>query len=128
MLVVIALLLAGCGDETPTVTEQEDPCKDLPLDIVETLAFAYRTQDLRLLTCLLANDPENNAEFLFFSEQLGQQPEVWGYTEELKIHRRMFTPADTRPGEVPVARRPDPTGSADAAGGRSLPCRAFPRA
>ena len=36
-----------------------------------------------------------------FNPQPGED-QSWGYTEEVRIHRRMFRPEDTQPGEIPV--------------------------
>ena len=71
---------------------------------VQALANSYRRRDLDLFAALLANDPSRNAEFLFLlSEPTDVGETQWGYTEEVRLHQRMFHPEDVPPGDPPVS-------------------------
>jgi len=105
---LIPILMTGCifspekdGDpeppEAPSVIKTQD-------DLVQNLAKAYRTQNLSLFTGLLANDPENKAEYLFILDPAANAGDdsQWNYVEEVRVHQRMFEPQSTPPGQTPV--------------------------
>jgi hypothetical protein len=73
-----------------------------PDDLIDTLEFAYRERVIEKFAPLLANDPDNRAEYLFFLAGSPGGESSWGYTEEVRIHRRMFDPANPQPGEPEV--------------------------
>jgi len=103
----IGVLLAACADETqPPGCDPCPPPPDTlsPGDLVHGLAIAYQTRNYELFASLLAHDPDRNADYLYLqadSTGLGQTA-LWGYGEEVRIHRRMFRPEDPLPGEAPV--------------------------
>ena len=78
------------------------PLIDSPDAVVQAVARAYILRDPYLLASILANDPERNAGFLFFLSPTGTGETQWGYTEEARIHQRMFHPEDPLPGDPPV--------------------------
>jgi hypothetical protein len=72
-------------------------------DLIEALSRAYQQRDDKLFAKLLANDPENNAEYLFLlSDPTPENETQWGYSEEVRIHQRMFHPEAPLPGDTPV--------------------------
>jgi hypothetical protein len=71
-----------------------------PADLIQNLATAYGALHLEHFVGLLANEPGAAAEFLFFLDGPGN--ELWGFTEEARIHQRMFEPQNTPPGQNPV--------------------------
>jgi hypothetical protein len=102
----LVLLLTGCIFSPSKEDVRIDPpapekiCK--PDDLIKTLEFAYRERLIEKFAPLLANDPEHKAEYIF---RLADDPTgqlSWGYTEEVRIHRRMFDPANPQPGEPEV--------------------------
>jgi hypothetical protein len=104
---LIPILMTGCifspekdGEldppEAPSVIKTQD-------DLVQSLAESYRTQNLSLFTTLLANDPENKAEYLFILDPAANAGDPqWDYVEEVRVHQRMFEPQSTPPGQAPV--------------------------
>ena len=99
------LLLSGCifSPEQKTVEPPKAPTIKKSEDVISSLSFAYRFENYNLFSSLLANDPARNAEYLFLLSDPTEQGETqWGYVEEVRIHRRMFKPEDTLPGETPV--------------------------
>ena len=74
-------------------------------ELIDVLAHAYRNMDLDLYATLFANSRQHQVEFTFvLYEPSADGEEAWGYDEEMRIHRRMFRPADVQPGERPVPR------------------------
>jgi len=72
-------------------------------DVVDALSRAYQNRDDKLIASLLANDPDNNAEYLFIlSDPTPDNETSWGYNEEVRIHQRMFHPEAPLPGDTPV--------------------------
>jgi len=99
------LFLSGCifSPEQKTIEPPKAPTIKKPEDVISSLSFAYQYRNLDLLQSLLANDPARHAEYLFLlSDPTDQGETQWGYVEEVRIHRRMFKPEDTLPGETPV--------------------------
>ena len=80
---------------SPSIRVDSEP------SLVQALADAYRRLDYAKFTTLFAN--EDGAQYLFFlCPGVVDPTPYWGYTEEMRIHRRMFRPQDVLPGEVPV--------------------------
>jgi hypothetical protein len=105
---LVPLLLTGCIF-SPEKKQIDDGggvkvgIPEEPGDLVQLLAEAYRERKVDLFTSILANDPTNKAEYLFITAQSsGVADEQWGYTEEVRVHRRMFEPFNTPVGETPV--------------------------
>jgi hypothetical protein len=100
-----ALDAEGRWDPTPATLSVNVPHSFLDSDaaVVDGLEFAYRTRDVDLFTALLANDRGRNAGFLFLLSEPTEEGETqWGHETEARVHRRMFRPYDTLPGELPV--------------------------
>lgn len=72
-------------------------------ELVVELDKAYLQRDLNAYTLLLANDPLNRAEFRFYLDHEIDGELLWGYSEEVRLHRRMFRPYDLPPEEPAVA-------------------------
>ena len=68
-----------------------------PDAVITALTMAYRRRDLDKLSTLL--HPE--FQFLYYPLAPGG-PESWNAAEEIRIHRRMFRPADIQPPEAPL--------------------------
>ncbi len=99
---VLAAVLAGCGEE-PQAPQSQAPAIDSPAAVVAALERAYQQRDPDLLAALLANDPDNNARYLFLLSEPSSTGETqWGYLEEVRIHQRMFHPESPGPGDRPV--------------------------
>lgn len=99
------LLLSGCifSPEQKTIEPPKPPAITKPEDVIKNLSFAYQFENYNLLASLLANDAARHAAYLFLLSDPTEQGETqWGYVEEVRIHRRMFKPEDTLPGETPV--------------------------
>jgi hypothetical protein len=99
------LLLSGCifSPQEKVIPPPEAPKITKPEDVVRSLSFAYQFRNYNLFASLLANDPDRNAAYIFqLSEPTQSGENEWGYTEEVRIHRRMFKPEETPPGETPV--------------------------
>lgn len=104
---LIPALMTGCifsPEQDPNTDPPEAPkVIASPADLVQTLALAYRTQNIDMFTGLLANDVENKAEYLFILDPSAEAGDPqWGYEVEVKVHQRMFEPQDTPPGQLPV--------------------------
>ena len=106
-LALATCLAAGCifspdqGFTPPT----PPPPIDSEEALIDALSRAYLTRDSDLFKSLLANDPDRNAEYFFI---LSEPAEItgetqWGYTEEARIHQRMFHPEAPPPGDPEVA-------------------------
>jgi len=71
--------------------------------LIDALEQAYQTRNFTNFVKLLANDPDRNAEYLFLlSEPAEGDITQWGFQTEARVHRRMFEPQNTTPGELPV--------------------------
>jgi hypothetical protein len=98
----MVLVLAGCifsPDETPPVPPPPPPLVDSPAALIAALSNAYQTRRYDYI------EPLFHADYLFKlrPDPLNPtQPEDWGRTEELRIHRRMFDPANIPPSETPL--------------------------
>ena len=101
----LVLLLTGCvfspkpGDP-PDPPAPEKICS--PDDLIKTLEFAYRERRIEMFAPLLANDPDNKAAYIFRLAGNPTGESSWDYTVEVRIHRRMFDPANPQPGEPEV--------------------------
>lgn len=95
------LATLGCDDD-PVQPPPPAPIESAP-EVVDALSRAYQQRDPELLASILAKDPENDAEYLFIlSEPTPENETQWGYTEEVRIHQRMFQPQAPLPGDTPV--------------------------
>jgi hypothetical protein len=65
---------------------------------VVALRFAYQTRNYERFSELLST-AQDGAPYFFVNDSTGT---AWGVEEELRIHRRMFTPENPLPGETPV--------------------------
>lgn len=104
-LLALALSLSsGCIFSPPTgeVPPPPDIVIESPAKLIEALTRSYQTRDDRLFASLLANDPDNNAEYLFYLSEPSNGETQWGYQEEARIHQRMFHPESPLPGDTPV--------------------------
>ena len=76
---------------------------DSPEALIRAFTAAYAMRDYDRFRSLLAHDPARNADYLFFLGEPTPGGETsWGYTEEARIHQRMFEPQNTPPGDPPV--------------------------
>ena len=106
----LVLTLAGCKDRRiircdtcprlivyPAITSEAT--------LIANFEAAYQRRDYDKLKALFSNPtqpiPAQPAYRFFLSEPTPTHPS-WGYTEEMRIHRRMFKPQDPLPGETPV--------------------------
>ena len=72
-----------------------------PQEVIAALSRAYQTRDPELLASLLSPDP--GAEYLFLLSAPTDIGETqWGYSEEVRIHYRMFHPEWPLPPEPPI--------------------------
>ncbi len=102
-LALASCLAAGCIFSPPEsiLPPTPPPPIDSEEALIEALSRAYLTRNTDLLNSLLANDPDRNAEYFFYlSEATAQGETQWGYTEEVRIHQRMFHPEAPPPGET----------------------------
>lgn len=103
---LVSAFLTGCifsPDKKVVVTQDVPTVIGKSEDLIQVLAEAYRTRDITLFASLLANDPDNNAEYLFLLDPAaGSLDDQWGYDLETRIHQRMFEPQNTPAGQSPV--------------------------
>ncbi len=106
LLLALALCLSsGCifSPESGEIPPPPPIVIDSPAKLIDALTRAYQLRDDKLFASLLANDPDNNAEYLFLLSEPSSSGETsWGYLEEVRIHQRMFHPESPPPGDVPV--------------------------
>lgn len=68
-----------------------------PASLIENLKLAYQKKDYDKFATLF------HADYQFrLNAPADDGTEYWGLTEELKIHRRMFRPADIQPPDPPL--------------------------
>lgn len=103
-LITVALLsmtAAGCifspspGNDPPPPVEQYEPIVN-PVSLINNLKLAYQKRDYDKFATLFHPD----YQFRYLNQNLVE--EYWGLDEELKIHRRMFRPADIQPPDPPL--------------------------
>jgi hypothetical protein len=108
---LVPVFLTGCifsPDEKVIVVEEKIDVAQEPADLIQQLAEAYRSRNIDQFTSILAHDIVANEngdlnDYLFITAPSSGVPdEQWGYTEEVRVHRRMFRPEDTPVGESPV--------------------------
>jgi hypothetical protein len=101
-----AALIGGCIF-SPSPAPPEPPAPPPPIesseDLIEALSNAYQSRRYDRIQGLFHDD----YLFVLYPDPTPDPtqpppPENWGKTEELRIHRRMFTPQDTPPDETPV--------------------------
>jgi hypothetical protein len=103
---LLALLLGGCiFSPTEKPPPPEPPRIGIPtseVELIAKLADVYQRESYSEFENLFPK-AEDNAPYLFILNDppVGEPPN-WDLTEELRIHRRMFEPENTPPGEEPV--------------------------
>jgi len=105
-LALATCLAAGCifSPTEEVIPPTPPPPIDSEAALIDALSRAYQTRDVDLLKSLLAHDPDRNADYFFVLSaptDLGETQ--WGYTEEVRIHQRMFHPEAPPPGDPEVA-------------------------
>jgi hypothetical protein len=85
--------LSNVVTATPTWTPRSEA------ELIAKLARAYARRKPRMFASLFPAPEDSVQYFYFLNEPAGAN---WDRTEELRIHRRMFTPLDLTPGETPV--------------------------
>jgi hypothetical protein len=111
-LALAALALAGCIFSPQTKPGEQGGGGTYPLivdqkSLIKNLEVAYRKRDYEKFQTLLSNPtltaPATQPTYQFqLSDPAPTGETSWGYTEETRIHRRMFKPQDPLPGETPV--------------------------
>lgn len=104
LAVTLALATAGCEDATycdagcgPPPDPPQYPLPDSPDDVIETLRLTYQRKDAAKFATLL------HSEYQFqFNARLPDRVIIWDAAEEIRIHKRMFRPADIEPPEAPL--------------------------
>jgi hypothetical protein len=101
---VVAMAAMACGEDPQKPQAIVPPCVAEPCDpeaVVARLGDAYRTRSYAHYATLFHDD------FLFALQTSylpdPRQPDTWGKTEELRIHKRMFEPQNIGPNEEPLA-------------------------
>ena len=96
-LLALALLASSCEDPI-TLTAAPEPPPASAEAFVTTLAKAYQQADPELFRSLLANEHGANADYHFLlSEPTDLGETQWDYSEEARIHLRMFRPDQADP-------------------------------
>jgi hypothetical protein len=104
----LALFLSGCIFNPQEKPKEGPPPPGPPIsneELIQRLVFAYQNRDYDGFVNLFPNTDDNilGSPYLFIlSEALPNGQTNWDLTEELRIHRRMFQPENTLPGETPV--------------------------
>ncbi len=106
-LALAALALAGCifSPSTKDKTKKIEPYPPIvdSKSLIENLRLAYQKRDYDKFATLFSNGTAGQPAYLFLLSEPTQTGETsWGYTEEMRIHRRMFQPERPLPGETPV--------------------------
>jgi hypothetical protein len=102
---LVALAVAACEPEVLKPITPSTPPPDSPEAVVTVLERAYEKRSLTLLGSILAVDPARNAVFHFqLSEPTDRGELEWDHDEEVRIHSRMFRPADHVADPTPVPR------------------------
>ena len=107
LALIVLLACLGCNEPTAIIDRfpqyQPPPPAESPEELIQVLAWSYHSRDLNVFASLLANDPDNRAEFLFILDPAANAPEPqWGYDEMIRIHQRLFEPQNTPPGQTLV--------------------------
>ncbi len=106
-LALAALALAGCIF-SPSTKDKKQKIEPYPnivdsKSLIENLRLAYQKRDYDKFATLFSNPTAGQPAYLFALSEPTQTGETsWGYTEEMRIHRRMFQPERPLPGETPV--------------------------
>jgi hypothetical protein len=102
-ILAIAMFTAGCDEPTKAI-QQNPPCTDCyasPDELIQGLAKAYRERDINRYTNVFTATADE-VPFYFFLNAPVYGIDNWELVEELRIHRRMFTPEAPLVGETPV--------------------------
>jgi hypothetical protein len=100
-LLLVALLLPGCGDD-PVGPPNGPDTIDNEAELIQALASAYRSLDVQLLESLFADDADSRALYSFTRRQGDSVEVLWNVDDELKIHARMFEPEKIAPPDPPL--------------------------
>src|SRR5437867_9492605 len=92
----LVLACAGCGKDRSCLECPKPPPPypviDSPAALIQVFAEAYHRRDYDKFATLLANDATAHYFFFLSPDTPPNQDRFWGYTEEVRIHRRMFHP------------------------------------
>ena len=104
LAVTMALATVGCEDATycdvgcwPPPGPPQYPVPGSPDSLIETLRLAYQRKHAAKFVTLL----HPGYEFQF-SARMPDHVVTWDAAEEIRIHQRMFRPADIQPPEAPL--------------------------
>jgi len=101
LAMVTAFGVLGCGDKSPVETPVTPPFAARSEDeVLAALQDAYVRQDFDLFAELIATESGAVYEF-HFPDPLPNGATSWDAVEELRIHRRLWQPGNTLPGEPP---------------------------
>jgi hypothetical protein len=89
-LLLVALLLPGCGDD-PVGPPNGPDTIDNEAELIQALASAYRSLDA-----------DSRALYSFTRRQGDSVEVLWNVDDELKIHARMFEPEKIAPPDPPL--------------------------
>jgi hypothetical protein len=99
LLALSVAFVAACGDD-PVAPKNSGGIAS-PADVVAGLERFYRARDYESFVSLLANDAANAAQYVYVPP-IRTIERSWGTWDETQIHRRMFDPGNTAPGEPAV--------------------------
>ena len=91
---VVGPCVRNCGATYPVIESAES--------LIRNFELAYKNRDFDKFQALLANQPDAQYFFYLSPDTPPGEDHFWGYTEEVRIHRRMFRPKNPLPGETPV--------------------------
>jgi len=105
LLVWLGIGMLAC-DDPAKVTQTPPPptcdnCFTSQDALIQGLAAAYRGRDYQRFEALFTAAADSADYYYFLNEPVGGVTN-WDATEELRLHRRMFTPQNPLPGETPV--------------------------
>src|SRR2546422_1868721 len=91
---VLGPCVRNCGATYPVIDSAES--------VIKNFELAYKNLDFEKFQTLLANQADAHYFFYLSPDTPPGEEHFWGYTEEVRIHRRMFRPQNPLPGETPV--------------------------
>lgn len=105
LLAVLGLAPLGCN-KRQTITPPPPPILfTSEAALIKGLEAAYQRRDYEKFKLLFSNPTQPipaQPSYEFFLSEPTPTENSWGYPEEMRIHRRMFRPQDTLPGDNPV--------------------------
>jgi hypothetical protein len=103
LLAVLGLVLIGCDKRTPVQVKPPPQGFDSATALIRGLEVAYRQRNYEKFTNLFTNPTVGQPVYLFLLSDPAPTGETsWGFTEEMRIERRMFIPQNPLPGETGV--------------------------